>query len=44
MRFARLALAAVLLWPVAALATETKYRAGFMAMEVAGDPAFPVGV
>ena len=34
----------MLLWPVAAFATETKYRAGFLAMEVAGDPAFPVGV
>lgn len=44
MRFALPALAVILLWPLAALTAETPYRAGFMEMEVAGNPAFPVGI
>ena len=44
MRLGLPALAALLLWALAAPAAETSFRAGFMALTVAGDPPFPVGV
>ena len=43
MRLGLRALAALLLWPLAAPAAETSFRAGF-ALTIAGDPPFPVGV